>query len=147
MLPGQVVRLQDVQAPRIATWRGVSLSAVRTDRLPVKGWFDPKITVWPKGLSQWKIPMIPSGIEPVNFGPVAQCFNHLRQHVLHLNNIRWVSPEGIFPDQVESRPIAVYILHTGKWQQWRTVAIHFDIQYHSTVICGYQFCVCSILRF
>ena len=51
----------------------VSLSALRTGRLypqeifvvliPVKCWVNPKAMVWPGRFCQWKIPMMPSGIE------------------------------------------------------------------------------------
>ena len=53
-----------------------SLSALRTGRckrqgttlvlVSVRGWDDPRIIVRQEGLSQWKIPMIPTGIEPAN---------------------------------------------------------------------------------
>jgi len=78
----------DSRLPELDKWHihVVRLLAQRTDWLypqtlslvliSVSRWVDPRVLVWPAGLSQRKIPMTPSEFEPTNFRLVAQCLNN-----------------------------------------------------------------------
>jgi hypothetical protein len=48
----------------------------------VRSWVESRAMVWPDGVFQWKIPMTPTGIEPVISRLVAQCLNQLRHRML-----------------------------------------------------------------
>jgi hypothetical protein len=91
--PGQALEFQEAEVLRFQDNRHmkmVRLSALRTGRhhhpgsTPVRGWVDPRATVRPEVLCQWKIVVTLSGMEPATFRLVAQCLNQLHHYVPHI---------------------------------------------------------------
>jgi hypothetical protein len=83
--------------------------------ISVRGWIDPRAIVWPERLYQRKIPMTPSGIDPVTFRFVVQRINHCATACPHLSMSETPSfPECpvdsnfCFPSHLQ---LCVYVTH------------------------------------
>ena len=86
--PGEVLRFSGgLRIPDFKTWRwkccqpyaptAFTPQKIFLALISVRGWVDPRDIERPERLCQWKIPMIPSGIETATFRLVAQCLNQL----------------------------------------------------------------------
>jgi hypothetical protein len=129
---------QEVEAPEFLDNRHkkvVRLSALRTGRLYSQEGFlvlfsirvDPRTTMRPEGLSHWKIPVTPLGLEPATFRFVARCLNQLRHRVPQL--IRYILQILLQDRQCTYKVIIVAV----EKQQWLHIL--------SVFICV---CVCSL---
>jgi hypothetical protein len=90
--PGQALRVRGGWGSQIsrqlAHEGGKIVSPTHWPTLPPRkySWYsfllvNPRATVQPEGLYQWKIPMMPSGIEPTTFWLVAQCLSQLHHWI------------------------------------------------------------------
>ena len=76
--------------------------------ISVRGWVDPKAMVRSGGLCQWKIPMTPSGVEPVTFRFVAQHLNHYATAVSLVVDSSWLKLSfPLFPCTTSISPSAL----------------------------------------
>jgi len=95
-IPGQAWSFLQVEALGFRESRRIkvaSCSALRTARfypkeivlvlISVRGFVDPWAIIWPEGLSHWRIPMTPKGIEPR-----AQWLNQLHYRVPPLIKVK-----------------------------------------------------------
>jgi hypothetical protein len=131
--PGQPLRIQGGWGSQISRqlshegskvvspmhWPPLSPQEIFLVLTSFRGWVDPRATVWPEGLRQWKIPMTPSGIEPMTYRLIAQCLNQLRHHV---------------PPYIKE---TIKFKCPAPWPKGNNLKIHNTLYQESMNICGY----------
>jgi hypothetical protein len=102
-MPGEALRILGGETPRFQNnqhIKVVRLSAIRTGHLypqevflvliSVRGRVNPRVIELPEGLSQLRIPVAQSRIEPATFQLVGYCLNQLRHRVPPLKNRKYI---------------------------------------------------------
>jgi len=112
----------------------VILSALITDWLysqeifmvlvTLRAWVDPIVIVGSEGLSQWKIPINPSEIEPGTFRPLAQCLNQPRTPRRTPNLISRMYKKRCSSAAIFAGPVLL-LLHSNKFPFCLIFAVDF----------------------